>query len=1106
MEATNSYVTLLQRIEEYKKRYFLNQLVKGSLMFLALVFSLYLLINTAEFFGRFSTPVRATFFFGFLLFIAGGAYYWLVQPVMSLYGLRRPLSDEEAARQIGGFFPEVGDKLVNTLQLKHMTAYEGELLTASLNQRSQQLLINRFANAIELSKNRRFLKFVMLPMALILFILLFNPSFFTNSSARIVQYDREFVEEAPFQFVVNNDKLQAYRNEDFKLDVQLTGNAVPQTVYLVVDGTRFKLENTKGNNFSYTFDNVQRDIDFSLEASGYKSTKYTIGLIDRPSVLSFDVKLTYPAYLNKPAEQLSNVGNLLVPQGTIVTWNFTADHTDSLLLRFHPGNAVGVARKIEDNAFSLTRQINQNINYSVDLANKFASNNSNLRYNIQVIPDRYPQITVEKKQDTVTYNYIVLGGSINDDYGFTRLRLVANVTREGKEKPNTITRDIPINRSSLSQNYSFGWALDSLKLQVNDRVEYYLQVWDNDGINGPKSTRTAQLNFTVPSPEEVQKQIDQSAQKAEQQMENALNKTQGIKKDLNSIEERLRTKKSTDFQDKKQLADVLKKREELIQQIQQLQEQFKQTNDIQNRFSENNKIQEKIQQLQKLFNELLDPESKKLYEELKSLLEKKQDEKASELLDRLSRKERNFEKDLERALKMFKQLQMEQKLNNIAENLEKQAEKQEQLAKEAEQNKNAEDNKKQEDLKNQQEKAAEEFNKTAEQLKELEQNAEKEDLTKPDTQEDTQKEIQEQMKESQKNLNQKQNNKASESQSKTAKSMKKMSQQLAESMANAEAQELQENIDDLRALLENLISLSFSQEKVMKDFRGINSQDPRVTKLSQEQLKLQDDAKIIEDSLTALAGRVPQIQSFVTRELTDMKYYMDQSVQQLKERRFGPATGKQQFAMTSINNLSLMLSDVLKNMQAQMNSMAMPGKSKGNKKGQQPSMSMGQMQKELNERMKQLQQSGKGGRGMSEELSRLAAEQAMIRKMLKEIEEQSKGTELGKQLGNQLKELQEKMDETETDLVNKRINQNTMNRQSEIMIRLLESEKAIKQQEEDPKRQAEAAKSQQRSNPSYLDSLVPQQSKQTEVLRTVNPSFNQYYKKEANKYLQKVTR
>lgn len=1092
---------LVQRIEEYKKRYFQNQLVKGVLFFIALLGSGYLLINTAEFIGRFDSTGRGILFFGFLLTVLAGLYLLVLRPLMSLYGLNKPLSNDEAAKQIGLFFPEIGDKLLNTLQLQRISTDQSDLLEASLNQRSQQLLINRFSNAIQISRNRQFLKYAIPPLALILLILVLNPAFFTSSSTRLVNYNEEFVEEAPFQFVVQNKSMKAFRNEDFPLSVRLSGDALPQSVYVVTNGTRFKLEQS-GDRFTYNFDNLQRDLNFHLEASGFNSPTYKVTLIDRPAVLSFNVRLDYPAYLNKPTEQLANVGNLLVPQGTVVNWEFAADHTDSLLLRFNTDAKPTPARLADANTFTVNRRLMQNAMYTVSLKNGQISTPSTIQYNVQVIPDRFPQISVDRIQDTVTYNYIALSGLVSDDYGFSKLRLNYKINRNGKPSP-MYSKEIPVNRSTTSQNFIYNWSLDSLKLGQEDRLEYFVQVWDNDGVNGPKSSRSNQLNFVIPSNAEIQKQVDESAEKTEQQIDNALSKTQAIKKELSAMEDRMRTKKSSDFQDKKQLQDILQKREELMKEVQKLQEQFQKTNDTQQRFAEKNQeMQDKMQQLQKLFNDLLDPESKQLYEQLKQLLERKQDEKASEMLDKLSRKERNLERDLDRALKLFKQMQLEQKVNNIAENLEKQAE---QLDKQAEEN--AKKNESSEEQQKQQEKSQEDFKKTEEQLKELQKQAEKDELNKPESSEKEQQEIEKEMEEATKQMKQNQSKKASSSQSKSAKSMRSMSKSMKESMESSEMQEMQENMDDLRNILENLITLSFGQEHVMKDFRGMSLQDPRVTKLSQEQLKLQDDAKIIEDSLNALASRVVQIQSFVTRELTNMKSYMDESVQQLRDRRLSMAASKQQFAMTSINNLALMLSDVLKNMQQQMNAMAMPGKGKGSKKGNSPGSEMGEMQKQLNGRMQQLQKGGKTGRGLSEELSQMAAEQAMIRNLLKKLEESAKGTEAGKQQEKQVKELMEKMDETETDLVNKRVNPQTINRQNEILTRLLESEKALKQQEEDPKRQAEAAKSTKRSSPSFFDSTNMQnKTKQVEVLRSVTPNYNLFYKKEANQYLQKVSK
>lgn len=156
--------------------------------------------------------------------------------------------------------------------------------------------------------------------------------------------------------------------------------------------------------------------------------------------------------------------------------------------------------------------------------------------------------------------------------------------------------------------------------------------------------------------------------------------------------------------------------------------------------------------------------------------------------------------------------------------------------------------------------------------------------------------------------------------------------------------------------------------------------------------------------------------------------------------------------------------------------------------------------------MKEMQKGGKSGRGLSEELSQMAAQQAMIRSLLKKMEENAKGTEAGKQQAEQIKELMKKMDDAETDLVNKRVNATTINRQDEILTRLLESEKALKQQEEDPRREAEAAKSAKRSTPTFFDSTnLNTKTKQVEVLRSVTPNYNPFYKKQANQYLQMLS-
>ena len=111
-----------------------------------------------------------------------------------------------------------------------------------------------------------------------------------------------------------------------------------------------------------------------------------------------------------------------------------------------------------------------------------------------------------------------------------------------------------------------------------------------------------------------------------------------------------------------------------------------------------------------------------------------------------------------------------------------------------------------------------------------------------------------------------------------------------------------------------------------------------------------------------------------------MNEYMDQSIGALRERQQFKAISKQQFSMTSINNLALLLSDVLQQMQMQM-AEAM-GNPQPNQQNNQNAPSMSELQQQLNQQIQQLKRSGKQGKALSQKLAELAAQQEKIRKAL----------------------------------------------------------------------------------------------------------------------------
>ncbi|WP_259014953.1 DUF4175 family protein [Emticicia fluvialis] len=1098
---------LFEKIDEYKRRYYKNLLIKGSLITLGLLLSSFLLLNTIEYFGRFNSFVRGALL---LLFVGVTIYsliFWVIKPIMYLLHLNEPLTYEKAAQEIGKFFPEVGDRLLNTLQLARFSEKDNALLQASINQKSQDLKFVRFADAIKFSENKKYLKYALPPLVLILLIAAVSPKFFRSSTERIVYFQKEFAEEAPFKFEITNDKLKAIKNEDFILNLKLIGNAIPEAVYLVANDRKFKMNSIDNKTYSFTFSKVQNAVDFHFLASGYKSNQFELELVSRPNLLSFDVSLNYPAYLNKANENFNNVGNLVVPEGTTIQWNLKAANTDSLFLSFNNEGKVHAKDGFGDN-FSYVKRLKNSVSYQIQLKNEFSSNRENVDFYINVIPDKYPQIQLEQLRDSTLFNYIVLGGNITDDYGLSQFKLFYKTVRDNNKSEVFQPLDVAFNKSQVSQSFYYQLPLTDLKLNPGDKVEYYLQLWDNDGINGSKSSKTPVMTLSLPSTKLYDAEIEKATEKTENMLEKITEKSKKLKNELNTLENRLKSKKDLDFQEKKQLEELLRKRDDLVNELKALQEQFDSMQDKANRFQQQSpQMQEKMQQLKKLMNELMNDESSKMYEELKKLLNKDMDEKTIEQLEKLKNKERNMDREIDRTLKLFKQLQLQQKVEKAAQELEKLADKQDNLAdetkKQEEPDKGNQDENKDKDLKEEQEDLNNEFDDMKEKMEDIDKLSKelKKDL---DTKKEEQEEISKEQKNASKQLEQKQKSSASKSQKKAASKMRQMARQMSEEMQSAEMQEMDEDLDAMRAILENLVKLSFDQESLMKNFRTMTVSDPRFVKLSQDQLKLQDDAKIIEDSLYSLAKRVLQIQSFITKEVTTMRNSMDESVKFIKERKLNVASAKQQFAMTSINNLALMLSDTFNQMQ-QMMANAMPGSGKKGKKNQKPSqMPLGEMQQKLNQGMEKMGQGQGTGRQMSEEAARLAQEQARLRKMIQQLQEDLKGTEAGKKLGNELKDLEKKMDENETDLVNKKINPELIRRSKDIQTRLLEAEKAIKQQEEDPNRQSRTAQQFNRPAPPSMEKFLQEKIKQVELIRTVPPNYTPFYKKQTDNYFRKI--
>ena len=142
------------------------------------------------------------------------------------------------------------------------------------------------------------------------------------------------------------------------------------------------------------------------------------------------------------------------------------------------------------------------------------------------------------------------------------------------------------------------------------------------------------------------------------------------------------------------------------------------------------------------------------------------------------------------------------------------------------------------------------------------------------------------------------------------------------------------------------MSFSFDQELVLNDLKSLNPKDPKYVKVGQLQQKLDEDIKLIEDSLLALSMRVPQLGPHINSEVSKIKRSLSKTIKNITERKTSVANANQQYVMTSINNLALLLDDVLKQLQK-----SLPGTGQCNKPGGNGKSSAADMEKMM-EKMK----------------------------------------------------------------------------------------------------------------------------------------------------------
>ncbi len=1087
---------IFDKLNEFISKHYKNQLIRGGIYSGTVLLVFFLFFSVLEYYSQFDTTIRTLLFWFYVAVNTFILYRFVIIPLLHLYRYGKIMSMEKAAQIIGKHFSGVDDKLLNILQLGEMSKEENELVNASIRQKIDEISSFSFSAVINFSENKKYGKWLAFPLLIVLFFFVSgNKHILTESSARIIKHNTFFEPKAPFYFIIDKENLQVVRQEDFELKLQIAGESIPSGVSIEIDGHLFNLPKDGTTDYHFLFKNVITEKSFRFFANEYYSKTYHLKVLPKPIIINFDLLISPPKYTGLKVESLTNIGDLNILEGSSVNWTFDVKNTNRLFLEIEEERHL--AKLVSKEKMAFNYRFKQSEFYRIITENDFQISDS-ITYHINIIKDAYPSISVEQEVDSIAEK-IFFSGIAKDDYQISKLEFCYQI----QKKDNTIKEVEKMSISPTSQQQFFHhFDISLLNLELGDRLTYHFKVWDNDGVNGSKFTKSQLFNFDVPDAKNLNNQLEKQENKIKSDLQKSINLAKEIKEDIKSLNKDLLEKKKLGWEEKKKMENLMEKQKALQNQMAELKEKNSAKQKKQEKYKKvSPELLKKQKQLEELFEKVLDEETKKLLEEMNK-------EKMKELLDKMEQDDADLEKELDRNLELFKQLEFEQKLEETIDKLAQLKEKQKQL-KEKTEEKNADSEK----LAKEQEKLNKEFEDLQKELDDLaKKNQELEEKNKMPNTEETEKEISEQMQESKENLEKNKKKKSSKSQKKSLDKMDELEEQLQGLQSSSCSSAQEEDMETLRQILENLIRLSFDQEELMQKVNVTPKNSPSYVGLVKNQKKLVDDAKIIEDSLFALSKRVVQIQHTVNKEIASIKNNMASATNHLEERIINKATSDQQFSMTSANNLALILSEMLNQMQKNL-----ANKQKGSKQCKKqcnkpgsgkPSLSkLKKMQKKLNEQMKGMM--GKKGKkkgeklsnGQCRNLSKLSQKQESIRKQLQELRDEMSGGEKGN-----VDKMIKQMEENEVDIVNNQITRETLKRQEEILSRLLEAEKAEREKEQEPKRESVEWKYELIEDNNSYSNYKKQKEKQLELLKTKPAQLSPFYKNKVTEYLNELSK
>ena len=742
-------------------------------------------------------------------------------------------------------------------------------------------------------------------------------------------------------------------------------------------------------------------------------------------------------------------------------------------------------------------------NYSIRLtdAEDGLTNRNPIRYTINVIEDAAPEVDIiEPARDSVLDDdmFVELKVEATDDYGIQALQLVYRIEREDAEEVNVPLKQWEPLTAQQAVFVTYTWDVDAVGMFPGETLAYYVQALDIDNVSGANVGKSLTYTLRFPSLSEMYDAISSEQQTEQHGIEELFGEQEQAAGLVDTLLDKIRKSQQLTLKDETLMQQVLETQKQIEEAAMSLVEDMKKTAaDMEKNQLFDRETLQKYQELQELMEQALSEEHKELLRKLSEALAEQELTEQEKALMEANLNQEQFLQQLERAKSLYEQLLLQQELEAAVKQAEALAEQQKELMDTLEAIEEGTDAPQEgqptdtpQALAQKEERVGSEVSQLHEKLDNL--GAEMGELAEKQGSETMaappqigrladeikrlnafarEHQLTETLQDTSENLRSGQNQQALQSGREAEQTLTELAQGLDNALEFMEGANANATQAAMQQAVSSALHLSHLHEKVLEKTRALSAaaaaENPvdgeikQMQQLAAEELSASEGLERLATQLWELGTRQMEVEPEIVWRLNASNDALSRAARALEDRQPGLAVPIQRAALADMNEAIFQLLNAMAQMNQQMGASGLENMMEQLQQLAQSQEQLNQMAQNLSQQMRQQGQTP----GLQQMLQQFAGQQQLIREATERLAEMAE--QMAEMLGS-LEDVAEEMAEVEKSLQRGELNRQVLDRQEQILTRMLDSLKSLQKRDVGKQRKAQVAK-----NPSTPAQEVP---------------------------------